>query len=221
MSKHWTKLGADGRDFLIEEVPFVAISNAVQMLPLHASASPAGAGVEHLAALEPLLPREVASIQPPATMQVAQSMPDQAGVVLDYTEFDWAEITTSYEFQQGTTYYINGSLILDQTPVFDGGTVIKFESSYAGCGIQNYGGSYCAFNGSICSPVTFTSSDDNSIGDSIADSSGSPGTGQSEYINESWPCCFSSGVTIAGVSFSLCGDCLRGRPGCLPYLPRL
>jgi len=204
VSKNWVKLGPDGRDFLIEQVPFVAISNAVQKLPLHASAAPDKTAVEHLAALEPLLPREVASTGAPERMQLAQSMPDQAGVVLDYTEFDWAEITTNFDFQCNQTYYINGDLYFDVTPTFEEGTVIKS----AGC-LYNLGDTTMSFNDSGYYqplPVVFTSPNDDSIGEIIASSSGTcyPGEGPM-YLEEDGGEGGAGQVTVAHVRFAYAG----------------
>ena len=86
VAKHWTRL--EGRDFLIEEVPYRAISNAVRNLPLHASAGPAGTAVEHLAALEPLLPSEPSGKGPSLPMRTAQAMPSQPGLVVDYVRIE-------------------------------------------------------------------------------------------------------------------------------------
>jgi hypothetical protein len=172
VSKHWTAL--DGRDFLIEEVPYAAISNAVQNLPLHASAAPAGTAVKRLAALEPLLPKEVASAGAPKTMKLSESMPRQAGLVLDYTVILWSDMTFPFVFQSDTTYYIlsEGGVYFQYTPSFEGGTVVKFDPS-AGA-LQNAGDSPFNFNGSSYRPVVFTSSDDDNVGDAISGSSGNP-----------------------------------------------
>jgi hypothetical protein len=205
VSKHWMQLA--GRDFLFEDVPYRAISNDVQKLPAHASATAVGTTVKHLAALEPLLRNEPTSTKAPVVMQLAKSMPEQPGVVLDYTEFDWAEIGTNFTFQSDTTYYINGGLLLDQTPVFEGGTVIKFASSKIVSSIFNCGDSVCVFNGSDYRPVTFTSSDDDSVGDWIFGSSGRPSPARSQScINESGGGGNATNVTIAHVRFYYFGN---------------
>ena len=55
-------------------------------------------------------------------------MPEQAGVVLDYTEFDYGPtLRRTLYFKSDTTYYINGCVRLSKTPVFEGGTVLKFN----------------------------------------------------------------------------------------------
>jgi hypothetical protein len=205
VSKHWTRL--EGRDFLIEEVPYRAISNAVEKLPFHASAAPVGTVIEHLAALEPLLPKEVASTAAPQAIQLAQSMPGEAGVVLDYTIFDDQEdMTDDFEFLSGSTYYISGALYFEGAPTLDGGSVLKF-GSYAE--IYNYCSySLFNFNGSPGNPVMLTSRDNDSVGDIIDGSSGSPSPQcppYTDFIFENGGGGGASGVTIANIRASYAG----------------
>jgi hypothetical protein len=205
VSKHWRKLA--GRDFLFEEVPYRAISNAVRNLPVHASAAGVGAAIHHLAALEPLLPTDFASNAMPMTMQLAKAMPDRPGVVLDYMEFNAYDNVDSPVFQSDRTYYINGNLFVSD-PVFEGGTVIKFGSSCYEYFIINGGDTLCQFNGSAYRPVVFTSMDDDSVGDQIDGSSGNPLPDQSDfaYILEGGGGGGATNATVAHARFSYAGS---------------
>ena len=80
---------------------------------------------------------------------------------------------TNYVFKGDTTYYVNNStVILYGTNVFEGGTVVKFSGSASRLG----------FLGSIdCRtspyrPAIFTGKDDDTVGETISGSTGSPGT---------------------------------------------
>jgi len=95
VSKHWTQL--DNRDFLIEEIPWSVVSNAIQNLPLHASAAPpAGTAIKNTASLQPLLPTNVASTIQSGPVQLALSSPAKHGVVvLPQLKMDFSAIWVS------------------------------------------------------------------------------------------------------------------------------
>ena len=94
----------------------------------------------------------------------------EPGYVLDYVTLN--ATYTNYTFQADTTYYVTGPLNLYGTTVLEGGAVIK----------ANLASNYVALNinGPLVSqsgpyrPVVFTARDDNTVGDSVSGSTGSP-----------------------------------------------
>ena len=144
VAKHWTQIA--GRQFLIEEIPWPAISNAVQNLPLHAAATNRNrAAIRRTASLLPLRPRNVAGTTKSGPMKVAEAMPKQAGLVIDYATVNGS--SSGIEFTGGTTYWVSGSLWVDcpGTVTFDGGTIVKIDNS-ADASIFNSGCSTTVFN---------------------------------------------------------------------------
>ena len=100
------------------------------------------------------------------------------GVVLDYQAIN--SDTSNFSFRGDTTYYVSASVNLfsDGNHV-RGGTVIKFGSSGS---LNTYSSLVCE----ICFRIaraSFTSKDDNSIGEPISGSTGSPTTGSTTYLN--------------------------------------
>ena len=106
VQKHWMRLD-DGRDFLFEEVSYATVRESLQALPRHASAAPMAPAIKHLAALEPLLPREASSKGPSQPMRTAQAMPSQPGLVVDYVLCNGGGPPGNV-FQSDTTYFLSG-----------------------------------------------------------------------------------------------------------------
>ena len=210
VSKHWTRL--EGRDFLIEEVPYRAISNAVRNLPLHASAGPVGTAVEHLAALEPLLPSEASGNGPSLPMQTAQAMPSRPGLVVDYVILLNDDSPSGDVFQSGVTYYISGCVFVSYPATFEGGAVIKFSPN-GNCNVwvMNCGDTPFYFAGLPGYPTVFTAKDDNSVGETIDGSSGNPtpGSSFSFLLEDSWG---ATSATVAYAKFAYPG-CAYGSYG--------
>jgi hypothetical protein len=202
--KRWVQL--DGRFFLIEEIPYPAISNAVENLPPHASATNAvGAAVEHIASLLPLLPRKVAAAQEPKPVLIAQSMPPKPGLVIDYSQMSAS--ATNFDFQGNVTYYVSGIVNLYGASYFEGGTVIKYSTSSSSTLNQADPNGSFVFASSPYRPAVFTSANANDVGDTISGSSGSPAQGQAVYLqwsaagNDATPTITDARFSYAGVAF--------------------
>jgi len=102
-SKHWTTINS--RTFLIEEIPYEAISNTVRQLPPHAANPTPGADrVKNTASILPLRPRALAPITATGPMKVAKAAPSQPGFVIDYSLVGAS--ATNYVFQNDTTYRV-------------------------------------------------------------------------------------------------------------------
>jgi len=179
VSKHWEQTD-DGRTFLIEEVPYEGITNLLQALPPHASTSKPGEKVRRTASLKSLL-RGPAKIPTTSShIKVAEAVARRPGVVIDY-----AMLTTSltnYIFQSDTTYYVSGTVNLYGSPIFEGGTVIKYTNLPAAClQLLDYYSNF-VFKTFPYRPAIFTSANDNSVGDAINGGTNALSVGSATYL---------------------------------------
>ena len=150
VSKHWRTV--DGtRHFLIEEIDYRVISNALQALPLHASRTGMGAEVGNVAMggkgsshgstesrptekgrgavpMLPLRPVELAAADM-GPMRVAARGPAGPEFVMDYALVGAS--ADNYVFQSDTTYLVTSTANLYGKVVFEAGTVVKF-TGYTG-----------------------------------------------------------------------------------------
>jgi hypothetical protein len=165
--KHW--LVIDRRQWLIEEIPFPVIADVLKALPLHASAVAPGRDLyQYIAAGQPLRPGTGAA-EPGTPVQAAKNLPRQAGLVLDY---NMVSTVSNYVFQCDTTYYVSSNVTLSGTnTIFEGGTILKYASN-----VTLTVNSPVTWLGSGYRPVVMTAKDDNTMGDAISGSTGSPGT---------------------------------------------
>lgn len=168
VDKAWVKLNE--RNFLIEELDYQKIKNHLGTLPLpaHAAIKPTAKGVRHVVSLERLLPKRAATnTKKKNSIEVAILKPREKGFVLDYSVLSSA---TNFTFKGDTTYYMSGRVTLSQATVIEGGTVVKFSSNAPAISVT----------GSIdCKtepyrPAVFTAKDDNTVGETISGSTGSP-----------------------------------------------
>ena len=170
VAKSWLLL--DGRQFLVEELPISVIAEQLDGLPLPAQVNltaPAKS-VRHTVSNGRLLPaRRMAWVGDTNQIKSATLDISRRGFVLDYVTVNSS--LTNYTFQGDTTYYISGPVVLFGTNTFEGGTVIKYAPT-------NSASVTCsgAINspGSAYKPAVFTARDDNSVGETIAGSTGNP-----------------------------------------------
>jgi hypothetical protein len=174
VSKSWQHL--DGRAFLVEELPVQKIEPQLEQLPVPANAdttmnSPNSA--QHKVSVSRLLP-PIHPIQTGTnTVQLAGAdVRQKHGVVLDYTILNSSQ--TDFTFQGDTTYYVGWEYNLSGTTIFEGGTVIKFDSYPSQIDIDDNGSVACKTG--PYRPAIFTSMNDDSVGEAIDGSSGSPYT---------------------------------------------
>jgi len=176
VSKSWVHV--QGRTFLIEELPLPSIAAQLQQLPAPASATVSSASARHssLATGHLVLPPERPIEDSPVQLARAD-LKYKSGVVLDYDEVD-SDYTT-FTFASGSTYLISGPVYMGNDDVgdviFEGGTVIKYTSDAStGITLPDYwDGDY---ETGPYNPVIFTSKDDDSVGEIIDGSTGSPAT---------------------------------------------
>jgi hypothetical protein len=181
VSKRWEQTD-DGRVFLIEEVPYTALTNLMQALPAHASANRPGANVRRTASLKSLLRDGKAPPKSSGAIKVAQAVHERPGLTVDYSILTGS--LTNYVFQGDTTYYISGTVNLYGSPIFEGGTVVKYTNTASAClKLLDYHSNF-VFNTYSYRPAAFSSANDNSIGDMISGSTGIPPTnGLATYLS--------------------------------------
>jgi len=172
--KSWVHV--DGRTFLIEEVPLPQISAQLATLPLTASSTlPAASPASVLCKVSSsrLLPPSHPAQASTNHIQLARAAFNQnPGLVLDYVALIANQ--TNYVFQGDGTFYVSGEYNLLGTNIFEGGAVIKMNSS-GQIDIDQHGTVVCQT--AAYRPTIFTSLNDDSVGEQLSFSSGTPALG--------------------------------------------
>ncbi|HVU07403.1 MAG TPA: IgGFc-binding protein [Verrucomicrobiae bacterium] len=173
VGKQWTTV--NGRNILIESAPVSAIASQLNQLTMVKRTSPqtiAKNSILNIVSTKRLLPTPKLAKANQTKMKLAKMPPVAHGLVLDYVTIV-GENDGDFTFQSDTTYYVAGGFNIGGTTYLEGGTVIKYaETSYP------YGGIYPLF-GFNCQtdpyhPAIITSANDNTVGDTISGSTGSP-----------------------------------------------
>jgi IgGFc binding protein len=194
VNKQW--LALDGRQFLVEEVPVNAIVNELLQLPGSHSAGQQPMSVGQVSAragldsamnrsgssgtvaqnsmLNVVCAKRVLPARHLATKSLAGHWRQMArittaahGLVLDYI----AVISqTNFTFHGNATYYISGGVQLSGTNTFEAGTVLKYTNGASLLLLSTN----LNWQGSVYLPVILTAKDDDSVGEAINGSTGSP-----------------------------------------------
>lgn len=164
VTKRWL-LSDTGHWCLIEQVPFTAIQPFLQGFPPPPTASTAGTSPRVLTARLVLPARRRGSSRPTA-FKLAQGPLRPKGFAMDYSLL---LSQTNITLQGDTTYYVSGTVNVTNL-VIEGGTCVKFTNTAAATIIA---GTVTCKTGPY-RMAAFTSKDDNSIGDTISGSTGSP-----------------------------------------------
>lgn len=197
--KHWTSL--DGRTFLIEEIPYPAVSNFLSSLQ-SSVLKPDKSKVRRTVLLEPYTGRKISSAAPAHPVNVAKVCPKETGVVLDYDVIGIADTGGPYTFRSDMTYLVVDYCYIISDAILEGGTVIKYTNNST-AEIAVFGGSV------ICAtapyrPAVFTSMNDDSVGQPISGSTGNPSADYAGNIaldmsGNSW---YSDSITLNEVRFN-------------------
>ncbi|MGA2870755.1 MAG: hypothetical protein ABSF34_16530, partial [Verrucomicrobiota bacterium] len=159
-----------GRQFLVEAVPVAALAEQLESLPA-SSAQTASTAKTRVISRNLILPPQhlaKAGVQPLKLARTGTSR--KPGVVLDYLTVNSS--LTNYTFQGDATVFISGAVYLyGANNTFEGGSVIKYANN-ASINLEAESG--LNWLGSAYRPVIFTAKDDNSVGDTISGSTGSP-----------------------------------------------
>jgi hypothetical protein len=191
VAKQWSVL--EGRTFLIEEVPFEAVDEQIQALERRRQGAAlrrdrSGQGESVLAALKSVLPqREVPQRAATPTRMARWERPltpservsastgegnlsalnTRRAFVLDYTILT---SQTNFTFACNTNYYISGLVSLAGVTTLEA-TVIKF-TNHTSAKISMSGPLICKTE--AYRPAILTSKNDNTVGETISGSTGSP-----------------------------------------------
>jgi hypothetical protein len=184
IGKQWVSLA--GRQFLVEEVALPAIARQLDQLPAAqgASLAPAADSVLPVVSTKPRMPSELPELRlaMAATnqMKLAKGPLPARGLVLDYQMCNGS--LTNCNFQGDTTYFVSGRVYLYKTNTFEGGTVIKYTNTSSAC-IQLQSGSVMNCQGSAYRPIVMTSMNDDSVGETISESTGNPSVSSYTALN--------------------------------------
>jgi hypothetical protein len=170
--KSWENL--EGRQFLIESIPYREAERFLDGLDFASSASPAGrerGEGGRTSVVRQLVQREN---QPVDKWFIARAQPGIRGpaLTLDYTIILGDESQTDYRFRGDWTYHVVGQTYLYGATTFEAGATIKFANTntprlyFVGGTVNCEATSY--------RPVVLTASDDDSVGAIIGGSSGNP-----------------------------------------------
>jgi hypothetical protein len=161
-----------GRHILLEKVRLQAMEATLSKLPQQSSV-PKKSSV--MLAGNLMLPKLPPARKTDRAMKLAMSTPPSKGYVLDYVTL--AATVTNQTFQGDTTYYVSSYTSLSGGPfVIEGGTVIKFAR---GAALDFFSPFSC--NTAPYRPAILTAVDDNSVGETISGSTGTP-SGTYAYI---------------------------------------
>jgi hypothetical protein len=165
VTKQWVQ--TNNRTFLIESIPYTAISNELQQLPQASTLKPGRGAVRRLAFMELAPSHPKASMKGGKPMKLAKLETGQRRLMVDY---DLLSSSTNLTLQGDTTYLISGNVNITGTLTIEGGTVVKYtNSSAAQISATNIVCATGPYN-----PGVFSSMNDNSAGAVIAGSTGAP-----------------------------------------------
>jgi len=179
VNKQWRKL--DGRDFLIEEVPIKRVESELQALPEGQASHPSSTNTtRRLASARlslPPKPKVAGTAGIKRSIRIGEVSQAAKGFVMDYSTV--GSSLTDYTFKSDSTYYISGGVNLYNKTIFEGGTVLKFTNLVHN-GVMYLSQPFLDLHGTVdCQtgpyrPAVFTAKDDNSVGETINGSTGSP-----------------------------------------------
>ena len=181
VDKQWLLLNR--RQFLVEEVPVEAIADKLAELPLPAVQSSSSTTTHTVSRHLILPPQRLAKTSTKPVLLAKAPVPTQ-GLVLDYQLVNGT--FTNFTFQGDTTYYLGGVVVMGGTNTFEGGTVIKFDDWSRGnkliISTLVPGNNSWIFKTGPYRPAIFTSMEDNSVGETIDGSDGSPFNTGATYL---------------------------------------
>ncbi len=179
VGKRWINNGA--RSALIESVEYYNVRSILETLPDALSPNDLQEGdTGAMLNLNEKFPKTASRILPELNTSTTASLPreairlasyspyEQPGFVLDYTTLSTGG---DFTFSGNETYYVTSDTLFIGSVTFEGGTVIKYNPSTK---------PYLYIIGSLINkaetylPVLITAKDDNTIGEKINGSSGSP-----------------------------------------------
>jgi hypothetical protein len=174
--KTWTHL--EGRTFLIEELPYEGMQAELENLPRGGEQARGKNATGPKARAGRVLPagRPAVAVAAKPLPVAGLDLKGAAGVVLDYDLINSSQ--ANFTFQGDTTYLISGGCSLSGTTTIEGGAVIKFDDS-TGPYLEIVGTLNCQT--ASYHPAVLTDKNDDTVGETISNSSGVPTTEQNSY----------------------------------------
>ena len=207
VAKHWVQGTNGASSWLIESVKWTDIQPHLAGLPELSQADPpsgahgsprssaAKAGVtrptQTAFALPPPAPK-ASSRTHALPVKLASVKAKTPSFTVDYTTI--SSSGSNYTFSSGSTYYIPIQGYFSGNVTFQTNCIIKYSNS---ADLLIYGSITC--NGTTNSPSILTSLYDNSVGDTITNSTGCPAVAASEAL---WSYYISTGQTVSGMKIS-------------------
>ncbi|HTR42489.1 MAG TPA: hypothetical protein VMH87_12820 [Pseudomonadales bacterium] len=169
VNKSWVNVS--GRQILVEQVPVMALADALSVLPT-AQITTAQANFPpplHIVSSKRLLPEPRPIKHSHQKILLAWNAAPRQGIDLDYSIL--SGFKSGYNFNGDTTYYISGTLLMGSLGpmVIEDGTVLKFTNNAT-----------ITVEDSLTTPTNayqmavLTSWNDNSVGEAISSSTGNP-----------------------------------------------
>jgi hypothetical protein len=165
VAKRWQV--ANGRVFLVEQVPLISIAPELEQLPEPVTGSAMLNRSRRSPAKDLNLPERRLALHVTPAFKAGRRAPVEKGFAMDYTLL---ASQTNLVLQSDTTYYVSGTVNVNGTLTIEGGTVVKFTNSPA----ATITSSNVVCKTARFRPAVFTSKDDNSLGQTIGGSTGSP-----------------------------------------------
>lgn len=177
VSKLWTRI--EGRQFLIESLDYLSTKPDLDKLPAPGVAAVNRAREKRVAVKNgrSAPARQVAKVKgrpiQMASLEVAMSR--RQGLTIDYEILNSG--VSNFTFKADRTYFVAGANQLNGTTRFEGGVVLKFTNSTASTLVFSVDANQQVdFQTQPYRPAIFTSMHDNSVGETIANSTGNPTT---------------------------------------------
>jgi hypothetical protein len=178
--KSW--INSDGRTLLVEEVPYQTISPEFATLPSQplSTMNSANPFLRKVSSRRLLPPVRLLTATTNAIQLAKADSAQKPGFVFDYVTINSNK--TNFTFQGDVTYYISSPFNLFGATTIEGGAIIKIGNDAVYSGMINIDQ-----NGTInCEtapyrPAVFTSMDDNTLGETISGSTGSPSVDENNY----------------------------------------
>jgi uncharacterized repeat protein (TIGR03803 family) len=206
VGKSWVKL--EGRQLLVESVPFAALANELEALPQPLAQTTSTVKGRMASRKLVLPPQHLAKANGRGLKLTKAIVKQKPGVVLDYITVNSSITNTT--FRGDSTYYISGMTYSYGTNLFEGGAVIKYATN-GEIYVAPHSGTTpnVTFKTSAYRPVIFTAKDDNSVGSTISGSTGSPlgyyGTMLDGYVVGNGPTLSDFRMSYAGTGITWFG----------------
>jgi hypothetical protein len=167
VTKQWVQVS--NSTYLIESIPWTAISNQVQQLPQASNISPRQGSVRRTAFLESRPSQTGRSPKATSRMKVAKLDTGGRRLVIDY---DLLSSSGDVTLQGDTTYLVSSTVNITSVLTIEGGAVVKFSYTN-GINVSGTASNIVCLTSAYRMAV-FTSMNDNSVGQVISGSTGTP-----------------------------------------------